>query len=100
MANYELQWAKQLWPFLKYSNLVNLLIIAMKLVSSREKDKSALIVWYTAFGSYTLSLAIATVAAKIKVELIRYLSAFTVFIRIAVTFVLLHYASAGVSGFE
>ena len=35
MADYELQWAKQAWPFLKYSNLVNLLIIAFKVFSSR-----------------------------------------------------------------
>jgi len=34
MVDYEFQWNKQAWPFLKYSNLVNLLIIAMKVASS------------------------------------------------------------------
>ena len=79
---------------------MNLLVIAMKLVSNREKDMGALVVWYSIFGSCALGLAIATVAAKIKLDFIRYVSVFSVFVRIAVTFWLLHQASAGASGFE
>ena len=100
MANYELQWAKQAWPFLKYSNLANLLIIAIKIASSRDKDKSTLIIWFLTFGCYTLSLAIATAAVKIKLELMRYVSAFGVIVRISFTFLLLHLVSSGESGFD
>jgi len=100
MADYELQWAKQAWPFLKYSNLANLLIIAMKVASSSEKDISTLTIWLSTFGSYTLSLALATVAVKLKLGAMRYVNSFVIFVRIAITFLLLHLASVGASGYE